>query len=111
MASVPPGILRIHKIWRAAQAGEPVFRRNPGFPLPAPQIDIPTQGQQFLFEKFLIVDEIPYIKGKYGQYLGDDVFLSVQPVQRPQVYRRDQRKKSDKSERMLRQEQIIPNLY
>lgn len=43
------------------------------------QIDIPIQGKQFLFEKYLVVDETPYVRGKYGQYLGDDIFLSVQP--------------------------------
>ena len=43
------------------------------------QIDIPIQGKQFLFEKYLVVDETPYVRGKYGQHLGDDIFLSVQP--------------------------------
>ncbi len=41
------------------------------------QIDIPTQGQLFLFEKHLIVNEKPYMRGKYGQFLGDDILLSV----------------------------------
>ncbi len=41
------------------------------------QIDIPIQGRRFLFEKHLIVDERPYIRGKYGQFLGDDIFLSL----------------------------------
>jgi len=41
------------------------------------QINIPTQGQQFLFEKHLIVDGRPYVRGKYGQFLGDDIFLSL----------------------------------
>jgi len=41
------------------------------------QINIPTQGQQFLFEKHLIVDGIPYVRGKYGQFLGNDIFLSL----------------------------------
>ncbi len=41
------------------------------------QINIPTQGEQFLFEKHLIVDGIPYVRGKYGQFLGDDIFLSL----------------------------------
>ncbi|NJO14583.1 MAG: hypothetical protein HC877_02195 [Thioploca sp.] len=41
------------------------------------QIDIPTQGQLFLFEKYLIVNEKPYMRGKYGQFLGDDILLSV----------------------------------
>jgi hypothetical protein len=44
-----------------------------------PQIEIPTQGKRVLFEKYLVVDETPYVRGKYGQYLGDDIFLSVQP--------------------------------
>jgi hypothetical protein len=42
-------------------------------------IDIPMQGKAFLFEKFLMIDEIPYVRGKYGQYLGDDIYLTVQP--------------------------------
>jgi len=37
------------------------------------RIDIPAQGRSFLFEKYLIVDEKPYVRGKYGQYLGDDI--------------------------------------
>jgi hypothetical protein len=41
------------------------------------QIDIPTQGRRFLFEKYLIVDGIPYVRGKYGQFLGNDIFLSL----------------------------------
>lgn len=44
-----------------------------------PQIDIPTQGRRFLFEKYLIVEERPYIRGKYGQFLGNDLFLSLHP--------------------------------
>lgn len=44
-----------------------------------PQIDIPTQGRRFLFEKHLIVEERPYIRGKYGQFLGNDIFLSLHP--------------------------------
>ncbi|MCK5719558.1 MAG: hypothetical protein KAH84_06360 [Thiomargarita sp.] len=43
------------------------------------QIDIPTQGQKFLFEKYLIIEEQPYIRGKYGQFLGNDIFLSLHP--------------------------------
>ncbi len=42
-----------------------------------PQIDIPTQGRLFLFEKHLIVEGRPYIRGKYGQFLGNDIFLSL----------------------------------
>jgi len=77
-----------------------------------PLIDIPTRGQQFLFEKFLIVDETPYIRGKYGQYLGDDIFLSLQPQPqqfqfKPQTEQRSNKNKSD----MLRQQQVIPNWY
>jgi len=44
-----------------------------------PHIDIPMQGKQFLFENFLMIDEAPYVRGKYGQYLGDDIYLAVQP--------------------------------
>ncbi len=43
------------------------------------QLDIPTQGQLFLFEKHLVVDEKPFMRGKYGQFLGDDIFLSLSP--------------------------------
>jgi hypothetical protein len=53
------------------------------FSLPAPplkpQIDIPYQGQLFLFEKHLVVAEQPYVRSKYGQFLGDDIFLSFHP--------------------------------
>lgn len=42
-------------------------------------IDIPMQGKAFLFEKFLMIEETPYVRGKYGQYLGDDIYLTVQP--------------------------------
>jgi hypothetical protein len=52
---------------------------NAGIFSPTTQIDIPTQGKLFRFEKYLIVDETPYMKGKYGQYLGDDIFLTLQP--------------------------------
>lgn len=48
--------------------------------LTKPQIDIPTQGQHFLFEKHLVVDEKPYVRGKYGQFLGNDIFLSLHPM-------------------------------
>lgn len=41
------------------------------------QIDIPTQGRRFLFEKHLIVEGQPYVRGKYGQFLGNDIFLSI----------------------------------
>lgn len=44
------------------------------------QVDIPMQGQLFLFEKHLVVNEKPYVRGKYGQFLGDDIFLSLQPL-------------------------------
>jgi len=42
-----------------------------------PQIDIPTQGRRFQFEKHLIVEGQPYVRGKYGQFLGNDIFLSI----------------------------------
>lgn len=51
--------------------------------LTKPQIDIPIQGRRFLFEKHLIVDESPYIRGKYGQFLGDDIFLSLHSPRSP----------------------------
>lgn len=73
----------------------------------SPLIDIPTQGQQFLFEKFLIVDEVPYVKGKYGQYLGDDIFLFVPSS--PGEWGAGQERR-DPSREMLKQ-QIVPNVY
>jgi hypothetical protein len=72
---------------------------------PSPSIDLPTQGQLFLFEKFLIVDETPYVKGKYGQYLGDDVFLSVQPESV-----RKAGPSGQKDQDALKQ-QVLPNRY
>ncbi len=44
------------------------------------QIEIPAQGQHFMFEKYLLVDEKPYMRGQYGQFLGDDIFLSLHPA-------------------------------
>jgi predicted metallo-beta-lactamase superfamily hydrolase len=44
---------------------------------PQTQINIPTQGKKFRFEKYLIVNGRPYVHGKYGQFLGDDIFLSL----------------------------------
>jgi hypothetical protein len=59
------------------------LKRVANFSQPAlsfkPQLDIPTQGQLFLFEKHLVVDEKPFMRGKYGQFLGDDIFLSLSP--------------------------------
>lgn len=60
---------------QTAQLSGPEFLES----IASPQIRIPTQGKRFFFEKHLIVDEVPYIRGKYGQHLGDDIFLSVQP--------------------------------
>lgn len=52
---------------------------NPGqtVVLPKAQLEIPTQGKTFLFEKYLMVDEKPYMRGRYGQNLGSDIFLSI----------------------------------
>ncbi len=50
------------------------------------QIEIPTQGRSFLFEKYLIVDGIPYVRGKYGQFLGNDIFLSLPSSRRSSSY-------------------------
>lgn len=52
------------------------------------QIEIPTQGRRFLFEKYLIVDGIPYVRGKYGQFLGNDIFLSLHSSRQQQWQRR-----------------------
>ncbi len=51
-----------------------------GLSLAKAQIDIPTQGQVFRFEKHLIVDERPYMRGQYGQFLGGDILLSLHPT-------------------------------
>jgi hypothetical protein len=63
------------------------------------QIDIPTQGRRFLFEKYLIVDGQPYIRGKYGQFLGDDIFLSLHASQssaiRTQLPKRSPRRRGE----------------
>jgi len=45
---------------------------------PKVQIGVPAQGQLFLFEKHLVVEEMPYVRSQYGQFLGDDIFLSLQ---------------------------------
>ena len=90
-----------------------------------PQIDIPTQGRRFLFEKHLIVEGRPYIRGKYGQFLGDDLFLSIHSSGRsqpPAVKRKADRmdfmpKKSKEAEvyeydrQEIPQQQIAPNMF
>lgn len=70
------------------------------------QIDIPVQGQRFLFEKYLIVNEKPYVRGQYGQFLGDDIFLSLHTS--PQETDYDNKLGSDSLRRELKQ-QVIPN--
>ncbi len=54
------------------------------------QIEIPARGKAFLFEKYLIVDEMPYVRGKYGQHLGDNIFLTVQPYPRQRRHPREE---------------------
>jgi hypothetical protein len=90
-----------------------------------PQIDIPTQGRLFLFEKHLIVEGRPYIRGKYGQFLGDDLFLSLHSsgiAKPPAVKRKADRmdfryKKSMETEvyeydrQEIPQQQIAPNQF
>ncbi len=83
-----------------------------------PLIKIPAKGQKFLFEKFLIVNEVPYVRAKYGQYLGNDIFLSTSPgskrtfstnvMQSAQDSRL--REDSHPGSRII-QKQIIPNQY
>lgn len=76
-----------------------------------PMIDIPLQGKQFLFEKYLLVDETPYVRGKYGQHLGDDIFLSVraQPFDQYNQYQEDEI--NDKmSSSSSRNQQVVPNM-
>lgn len=69
------------------------------------QIDIPTQGKSFLFEKYLLVDERPYVRGKYGQYLGDDIFLTLTPSFTKQPYQVD---KETLGKGLKQQRQVIP---
>jgi len=64
-----------------------------------PQIDIPTKGRLFRFEKHLIVDGIPYVRGKYGQFLGDDIFLSLHPFSRKPKVRENLRHPRRRSKR------------
>ncbi len=86
--------------------------------LSKPQIDIPTQGRRFLFEKYLIVDGRPYIRGKYGQFLGNDIFLSLHSDRpfRSGPKRMDRRSKTDNAyepDEMsdeMSQQQVAPNM-
>ena len=74
-------------------------------------IDIPLQGKQFLFEKFLLVDETPYVRGKYGQHLGDDIFLSVRgaiPAEDKDVMFDEQTQSAPSSVRKTYNQQVIP---
>jgi len=73
------------------------------------QIDIPTQGRRFLFEKYLIVDGIPYVRGKYGQFLGNDIFLSLPSSRRSSSYYSKRRNFSEKSESADYREQVRAN--
>jgi len=78
------------------------------------QIDIPTQGQLFLFEKHLIVNEKPYMRGKYGQFLGDDILLSVHTSSVEEIESRlpiEIKSKLPMTSRGIRgdRQQVIPN--
>ena len=79
-----------------------------------PMIDIPLQGKQFLFEKYLLVDETPYVRGKYGQHLGDDIFLSVYaqtPLQyNTDLYQQDKTLQEAPSSSEFRKYQVVPNM-
>jgi len=72
------------------------------------QINIPTQGQQFLFEKHLIVDGRPYVRGKYGQFLGDDIFLSLHS-QRFEIGATDKEEAYQYNRRAMPSQQVTPN--
>jgi len=76
------------------------------------QIDIPTQGRRFLFEKYLIVDGRPYIRGKYGQFLGNDIFLSLDRHFRSEPMRMNRRQKIDDAYQSdeISQQQVAPNM-
>ena len=75
-------------------------------------IDIPLQGKQFLFEKYLLVDETPYVRGKYGQHLGDDIFLSVRGATQADAEKSDgvydEEPSSSSSFRKTFNQQVIP---
>jgi hypothetical protein len=77
-----------------------------------PQIDIPTQGRYFSFEKHLIVDESPYIRGKYGQFLGDDLFLSLHS---PEVkFDSESRQRTllpNIQKNIILEQQVAPNMF
>ncbi|MBE9562234.1 MAG: hypothetical protein IMF12_05150, partial [Proteobacteria bacterium] len=77
-----------------------------------PQIDIPTQGRLFLFEKHLIVDGSPYIHGKYGQFLGNDLFLSLNPT--VERFNNLPKRRNDISilpEMLEKEQQVAPNMF
>jgi len=73
------------------------------------QIEIPTQGQHFMFEKYLLVDEKPYVRGQYGQFLGDDIFLSLHPSTSYDVYNNFSVTESAAPRRSKTRQQVIPN--
>lgn len=78
-----------------------------------PMIDIPLQGKQFLFEKYLLVDETPYVRGKYGQHLGDDIFLSVhaQPADKFDQFQQDETlQEAPASSNFRKYQQVVPNM-
>ena len=78
-----------------------------------PMIDIPLQGKQFLFEKYLLVDETPYVRGKYGQHLGDDIFLSVhaQPADKFDQFQQDEtHQEAPSSSNWRKYQQVVPNM-
>lgn len=83
---------------------------NPEQKATPPQIDIPMQGQHFLFEKYLIVNEQPYVRGQYGQFLGDDIFLSLHaPTYELGLSNHESNKASTIEESQQLRQQVIPN--
>lgn len=72
------------------------------------KIEIPAQGQHFMFEKYLLVDETPYVRGQYGQFLGDDIFLSLHPSDAYEDYGHLDYAESAAPNAKMRQ-QVIPN--
>ena len=75
-----------------------------------PQIDIPTQGRHFMFEKHLIADGKPYIRGKYGQFLGNDLFLSLHPSGNMLPQAMPEMKETYKRD-TIPQQQVAPNMF
>jgi len=56
----------------------------------------------------LIVDGRPYVRGKYGQFLGDDIFLSLHS-QRFEIGATDKEEAYQYNRRAMPSQQVTPN--